>query len=1275
MTSERQRSSLGFRILRRADWIVQAACLAITAAATLSVVSSVNKVAEQAFVSRCAEIQRISAERLDDHARILLGGVALFNASGDVTREEWRIFTQSQQVQKQLPGIQGIGFAPLIPRADLPRHIRGIRDEGFPGYLVKPEGDREQYSSIIYLEPFSDRNLRAFGYDMLTEPVRRAAMEEARDSGFPTLSEKVTLVLETDKDVQPGFLMYAPVYRKAMPVDSVEQRRAAIVGWIFSPYRMGDLMQGILGTSFLEKERQLHLEIYEGWQPSPQNLLYTWHPAKDGSPAARFTKTIPVTIKSRNWTLRFTQTGGGYFTSEFAVAWLTMASGTLFALLLFTLTRALLKSRAEQLKQSEAQLQLLLDSTAEAIYGIDMHGDCTFCNQACLRMLGYEREDELLGKNMHWQIHHKHADGTRFPVEECRIFRAFQLNEASHVDDEVLWRADGTSFPAEYWSYPQRVDGVAVGAVVTFLDITERKREMDEIKRQASLISSLLDSIPDIVFFKNTKGIYLGGNPAFIEFVGRPKNEVLGKTDHDLFDREVADFFRERDRQMLAGLESRRNEEWIIYPDGRKVLLDTLKTPYWGADGELIGLIGIGRDITERNKEHEELVSLRAAVEQTAITIVITDAQGNIKYVNPAFEKTTGYTASEAIGQTPRILKSGELRASHYRELWGQIKTGHIWRGELHNKRKDGSLYWEAAIISPIHNEQGEILRFIAVKQDITERKLAESEILRINRQLKEATAKAERATAAKSEFLATMSHEIRTPLNGVIGMNSLLLESGLNDKQRHFAEIANASGKALLSLINDILDFSKIEAGKLNLESRDFDLSGLLANCADTMAAQAHEKGLELVFAADPGVPALLRGDPNRLNQILANLAGNAVKFTKSGSVAVRISMTSESGSEAALRFSVRDTGIGIPKEKLAGLFEKFTQADASTTREYGGTGLGLAISKQLVELMGGEIGAESEPGKGSEFWFALRLPKQPAREPDRPPAVDASAANRFAGSKARILVAEDGDVNKMVIAGIFEMLGVDADMVASGTEAVDAIRTSPYDLVFMDVQMPVMDGYATTKAVRKLETENRMPVGTTSSFVRIPIIAMTANALKGDREKCLDAGMDDYLSKPVSVKSMSEVLEKWLPKAPAAPPPASAPLPDIPEPKADGSSEADDATLAVFDLADMMARLKRDASFCRFVAGIFIGDIPKRLASLNLAFEAGAAADVEREAHTIRGAAADVSGRALHAAATRMQEAAEAGNLTAASAQLPELEEQASRLQTALSHFCKST
>ena len=381
--------------------------------------------------------------------------------------------------------------------------------------------DREVYASIIYLEPFSGRNLRAFGYDMFSEPVRRSAMEQARDTDTAALSGKVVLVQETDKEVQAGSLMDSPVCRKGMPIQNIEQRRAAIYGWVYSPYRMNDLMHGIIGNRKLEKEKQLHFQVYDGAQPSIQSLLYDSQPTGDQKlrTDARFNRQITLDFNGQRWTLRFTQTGNWYTAVDYIRVWLTLASGIFITLLLFALISALLSTRAKaqimaqnlttELRYREEKILLLLNSTAEAIYGLDMNGNCTFCNNSCLHMLGYNDPDELLGKNMHWQIHSKYPDGSHFPVEECRIFQAFNKGEGTHVDDEVLWRSDGSSFPAEYWSYPQRHDGVAVGAVVTFLDTTERKLAEDALRKKTGLLSGLLASIPDIVFFKDKNGVYL----------------------------------------------------------------------------------------------------------------------------------------------------------------------------------------------------------------------------------------------------------------------------------------------------------------------------------------------------------------------------------------------------------------------------------------------------------------------------------------------------------------------------------------------------------------------------------------------------------------------------------------------------------------------------------------------------------------------------------------------------------------------------------------------
>jgi PAS domain S-box-containing protein len=612
-------------------------------------------------------------------------------------------------------------------------------------------------------------------------------------------------------------------------------------------------------------------------------------------------------------------------------------------------------------------------------------------------------------------------------------------------------------------------------------------------------------------------------------------------------------------------------------------------------------------------------------VESMADVLFTLDINLATTYVSPSIERMLGYTPAERIAQKVDQQLTFKSQKLVFEALVAELDREND-RGadpdrsqtlELECYHKDGSIKHIATYIRGIRDGSGNLTGFYGSHHDITESKKSEEQLL-LAREI------AETANRAKSAFLANMSHEIRTPMSGVLGMTGLLLETSLTERQRNYAEKIRTSGELLLSVLNDILDFSKIESGKMVLESITFSVEEVVGNVLDIFGPQAAEKGIELHTAIDPEVPALLLGDPQHLTQLINNLMSNAVKFTLAGDIHLSSKVHRLTAEGVELQISVQDTGIGMTEEELSRVFTAFSQADASTTRRFGGSGLGLAISQQLVGLMGGSIRAESSPGKGSLFTVDLSFAIAPDVTVPNMPLQPEKSLERFTGVRA--LVAEDHEINREIIIELLRQVGIEADIATNGREALEMVRAREYDIVFMDIQMPEMDGIIATREIRRLDK---------GSAARLPILAMTAHALAGDRENSLAAGMNDHLVKPVDRNLLVAALRRWLPGEKYA-------VFVVDEP--DGASRQVSLLIPPVSGLDMEAGLNRlggnEALYLKllsdFVAGY--GETPEQLLQ---ELRTDRREEVVQRVHAIRGIAGNIGGKELEAAAAELEKA----------------------------------
>ena len=647
------------------------------------------------------------------------------------------------------------------------------------------------------------------------------------------------------------------------------------------------------------------------------------------------------------------------------------------------------------------------------------------------------------------------------------------------------------------------------------------------------------------------------------------------------------------------------------------------------------------REISGRNKILEAMreseSSLKALTESARDAILMMDPDGNVSYWNAAAERIFGYSAAEAVGTGLHELLAPARYLDAYTSAFPEFRqngTGPLVGEtfEMHALRKDGMEISVAISLSAVPLREGWYA--IGILRDVTDKKRAEEELLRA----KEA---AEEANRLKGEFLANMSHEIRTPMNGVIGMTELLMDTELTGEQREYVHTVKSSADSLMTIINDILDFSRIEARELDVESINFALRDSLGDIMQTFALQAGEKELELLYEVSSDVPDAVVGDPGRLRQIIVNLVGNAVKFTDRGKVVLSVTCEGREEDAARLHFTVTDTGIGIPPEMREKIFESFSQADASLTRRYGGTGLGLTISARLVELLGGRIWVESEVGRGSVFHFTVRLGLRKGSPVRQLPGKPANPEG------LRVLLVEDNAVNRRIAVGMLEKRGHTVVTAVNGKEALAALEAGgerSFELVLMDVQMPEMDGVEATACIREKEK---------GTGRHIPIIALTAHAMKGDREACIKAGMDGYVSKPLKADELIEAMEELI----------------VPRPESGkGLSSTDDKAAEAFDREWILANVDGDMELLKEVVGLFLGEYPKSMEEIRDAIDGGDPHRLNRAAHALKGSVGNFGGRNAFETALRLEIMGKNRELGGAKAVYSSLAEEVERLRKAL-------
>ena len=1163
--------------------------------------------------------ERVRAEivrRVEVYRYGLVGTRSVFTASKSVERGEFRALVQSRDIPREFPGALGLGYVERVKRADLDAYLTRIREDDAPHFKINTSGADDELYVIEYIEPEA-ANLSVLGFDVKQESARRAAADRAMLTGEAALSSGLTA---SDASINSRILQYyLPFYRNGTSPKTEDERREALVGWVYMRLMISKIFADVGAVA----DGEMDFEVFDGEKLVADAILYDddEHLASVQGKvtsahfeARRFSKSVPLYIGGRKWTVMLSTSPkfqpGSYFLAVCIGVAGTLLSGAL-AGVIYTLGMTAHRARAlaDSMTGDLQRLAIVAEKTTNAVIIADADQKITWVNNGLTALAGCA-PDSPIGKHLDEFLQVERA------AHETTIAIRHALSSRTRCRCEILFQSKNAGERAMEIELQalHKDDGTPSGFIVVGTDITEQTTQRNEL-------ASIFKAISEGLVVANARGTIVNCNPAAERLLGMPLKEMGTRTEYDKKWRTIHEDgspWSWNDHPSMVTLRTGKPIQGAVMgiESGGTLRWISINTqPLLGADGMPTMVITSFSDITMRVKSLEELDkkerTLRAMIDQSRQLAGILSTDGRIVDVNQTALKFAGITDRNQI--VGKYFWDGPWW-SHSMELqeWLRGAVARAARGERIIRETThpdaaGNIHAIDFSITPVLGADGEVLILIPEGFDITESKQA-AEALRKARDAADA------ATRSKSEFLANMSHEIRTPMTAILGYTDILADEwdkSLAPRQRleYITTIKN-NGEHLLKVINDILDLSKIEAGKMVVESIDANPDQIVHEVLSLMLVKAQAKAISLDAARRTPVPARIRTDPLRLRQILLNLVGNAIKFTEAGSVTILTSFVTDQPGGQVLRFQVVDTGIGMNPDQLQSLFGAFEQGDTSTTRKFGGTGLGLVISKRFAQMLGGDITVTSELGVGSVFTFTLATgplegaPLIPAGkssfvvQENKPPEHVPPHAASLPLRGLRILMVEDGPDNRRLLSYHLRRSGAEVIPAEDGMYAVAALSqddnpdsplkpTLPVDLILMDMQMPRMDGYTASRLLR-------------TKGLEIPIIALTAHAMAGDADKCIDAGCDDYVTKPIDQARLISLCERWGADALRA-----APRPPVPAPE------------------PSPARVSRE-EFMKMLTAEFIAELPNHVAKLDAMHAQEQFEEMTDIAHRLAGTAA---------------------------------------------------